>query len=103
MSDLDLNQLFPFPLDDFQQDAIAALNAGKSAIVCAPTGSGKTLIGEYAIYRALANEQRVFYTTPLKALSNQKNCETSKSNSVPRMWDCSQGTSPSTAMLPSSS
>lgn len=72
MSDLDLNQLFPFPLDDFQQDAIAALNAGKSAIVCAPTGSGKTLIGEYAIYRALANEQRVFYTTPLKALSNQK-------------------------------
>ncbi|MGM0457144.1 MAG: DEAD/DEAH box helicase, partial [Cyanobacteriota bacterium] len=72
MSDLDLNQLFPFPLDDFQHEAIAALNAGQSAIVCAPTGSGKTLIGEYAIYRALTNQQRVFYTTPLKALSNQK-------------------------------
>lgn len=72
MSDLDLNQLFPFPLDDFQQEAIAALNASKSTIVCAPTGSGKTLIGEYAIYRALANQKRVFYTTPLKALSNQK-------------------------------
>jgi superfamily II RNA helicase len=64
--------LFPFPLDEFQTDAIAALDAGKSVVVCAPTGSGKTLIGEYAIYRALASQQRVFYTTPLKALSNQK-------------------------------
>ncbi|MFE4105480.1 DEAD/DEAH box helicase [Almyronema epifaneia] len=65
-------QLFPFQLDDFQQQAIAALNANKSVVVCAPTGSGKTLIGEYAIYRALAQGKRVFYTTPLKALSNQK-------------------------------
>ncbi|MBO9998055.1 MAG: DEAD/DEAH box helicase [Cyanobacteria bacterium SID2] len=72
MSALDLNTLFPFQLDDFQHQAIEALNAGKSAIVCAPTGSGKTLIGEYAIYRALVNQRRVFYTTPLKALSNQK-------------------------------
>ncbi|MDC0833596.1 DEAD/DEAH box helicase [Leptolyngbya valderiana BDU 20041] len=72
MSELDLSALFPFALDDFQHQAIDALNAGKSAIVCAPTGSGKTLIGEYAIYRALASERRVFYTTPLKALSNQK-------------------------------
>ncbi|MEM8603542.1 MAG: RNA helicase [Cyanobacteria bacterium P01_H01_bin.121] len=69
---LDLKQLFPFELDDFQKQAIAALNADSSVVVCAPTGSGKTLIGEYAIYRALAQEQRVFYTTPLKALSNQK-------------------------------
>jgi superfamily II RNA helicase len=69
---LDLKQLFPFKLDNFQHKAIAALNAGKSVIVCAPTGSGKTLIGEYAIYRALARGKRVFYTTPLKALSNQK-------------------------------
>mgnify|MGYP005838134377 CR=1 FL=1 len=68
----DLKRLFPFPLDDFQYDAIVALNAGKSVVVCAPTGSGKTLIGEYAIYRALNNGKRVFYTTPLKALSNQK-------------------------------
>jgi len=52
--------------------AIAALDAGQSVVVCAPTGSGKTLIGEYAIYRALARGKRVFYTTPLKALSNQK-------------------------------
>jgi superfamily II RNA helicase len=69
---LDLNTLFPFELDEFQQQAIAALNAGRSVVVCAPTGSGKTLIGEYTIYRALARGGRVFYTTPLKALSNQK-------------------------------
>ena len=68
----DLRSLFPFKLDDFQEEAIAALNAGESVVVCAPTGSGKTLIGEYAIHRALAKGKRVFYTTPLKALSNQK-------------------------------
>ncbi|MDY7022034.1 MAG: DEAD/DEAH box helicase, partial [Cyanobacteriota bacterium] len=50
---LELSNLFPFQLDPFQLDAIAALNANKSVVVCAPTGSGKTLIGEYAIYRAL--------------------------------------------------
>jgi superfamily II RNA helicase len=71
-STLDLNNLFPFALDDFQKQAIAALNANKSVVVCAPTGSGKTLVGEYAIYRALSRGKRVFYTTPLKALSNQK-------------------------------
>ena len=64
--------LFPFQLDDFQLDAIDALNQGESVIVCAPTGSGKTLVGEYAIHRALDMGKRVFYTTPLKALSNQK-------------------------------
>ncbi|RMG13104.1 MAG: RNA helicase [Cyanobacteria bacterium J055] len=70
--ELDPQNLFPFALDDFQLEAIAALDANKSVIVCAPTGSGKTLVGEYAIYRALARGKRVFYTTPLKALSNQK-------------------------------
>ncbi|MBV8882400.1 MAG: DEAD/DEAH box helicase, partial [Chroococcidiopsidaceae cyanobacterium CP_BM_RX_35] len=70
--ELDLKSIFPFELDEFQQEAIAALNAGRSVVVCAPTGAGKTLIGEYAIYRALAGGRRVFYTTPLKALSNQK-------------------------------
>ena len=67
-----LDQLFPFPLDDFQLEAIDALNQGHSVVVSAPTGSGKTLVGEYAIHRALAHGQKVFYTTPLKALSNQK-------------------------------
>lgn len=71
-SEIDLKTIFPFDLDQFQKDAIAALNAGRSVVVCAPTGSGKTLIGEYAIYRALSRGRRVFYTTPLKALSNQK-------------------------------
>ncbi|MFS8826133.1 DEAD/DEAH box helicase, partial [Synechococcus sp. R6-6] len=68
----ELRQLFPFELDDFQIRAIQVLAAGESVVVCAPTGSGKTLIGEYAIYRALSQGKRVFYTTPLKALSNQK-------------------------------
>jgi superfamily II RNA helicase len=72
VTSLNLSELFPFPLDQFQKNAIAALNVGKSVVVCAPTGSGKTLIGEYAIYHALADGRRVFYTTPLKALSNQK-------------------------------
>ncbi|MCS5699429.1 DEAD/DEAH box helicase [Cyanobium sp. FGCU-52] len=67
-----LDQLFPFPLDPFQLDAIDALNQGHSVVVSAPTGSGKTLVGEYAIHRALAHGRKVFYTTPLKALSNQK-------------------------------
>ncbi|MCC0177604.1 DEAD/DEAH box helicase [Waterburya agarophytonicola K14] len=71
-SEFNLQELFPFELDEFQKQAIAALSAGKSVVICAPTGSGKTLIGEYAIYRALNHGKRVFYTTPLKALSNQK-------------------------------
>jgi len=70
--ELDPSSVFPFQLDQFQKDAIASLNAGNSVVVCAPTGSGKTLVGEYAIYRALSRGKRVFYTTPLKALSNQK-------------------------------
>ena len=71
-SELNPQELFPFELDEFQHKAIAALAADKSVVICAPTGSGKTLIGEYAIYRALSHGKRVFYTTPLKALSNQK-------------------------------
>ena len=71
-SELNIKELFPFELDKFQKKAIAALSADKSVVICAPTGSGKTLIGEYAIYRALSHGKRVFYTTPLKALSNQK-------------------------------
>lgn len=71
-SSLDLSAIFPFELDTFQKSAIEALDRGSSIVVCAPTGAGKTLIGEYSIYRALARGKRVFYTTPLKALSNQK-------------------------------
>jgi ATP-dependent RNA helicase HelY len=61
-----------FPLDDFQRRALDALDAGRSVLVAAPTGSGKTIVAEYAIARALARGGKSFYTTPLKALSNQK-------------------------------
>ncbi len=67
-----LGEIFPFPLDSFQLDAIKAINSGNSIVLTAPTGSGKTILGEFAIYRALNHQSRVFYTTPLKALSNQK-------------------------------
>jgi superfamily II RNA helicase len=62
----------PFPPDEFQTDAFAALDAGRSVLVSAPTGSGKTLVAAYAVHRALAAGGKAFYTTPLKALSNQK-------------------------------
>jgi ATP-dependent RNA helicase HelY len=63
---------YPFPLDDFQLRAIGALEAGESVLVAAATGSGKTVVAEYGIERALAGRRKAFYTTPLKALSNQK-------------------------------
>ncbi len=63
---------FPFELDDFQKDACNYIDNGKSVVVCAPTGAGKTVIAQHAIHRALEEGTRIFYTTPLKALSNQK-------------------------------
>ena len=63
---------YRFPLDDFQLRAVAAIAGGKSVIVSAPTGAGKTLVAEFAIHRVLDRGRRVAYTTPLKALSNQK-------------------------------
>ncbi len=63
---------FDFKLDDFQQQAVDYINDNKSIVVCAPTGAGKTCIAESAIQKALEENTRLFYTTPLKALSNQK-------------------------------
>lgn len=63
---------FNFELDDFQKEAIEHIKNGKSVVVCAPTGAGKTCIAQSAIHLALENGTRIFYTTPLKALSNQK-------------------------------
>jgi superfamily II RNA helicase len=63
---------YPFPIDDFQLEAIEHLAADRSVLVAAPTGTGKTLVAEYAIWRGQQRGQRVIYTTPLKALSNQK-------------------------------
>ncbi|MGD0982700.1 MAG: DEAD/DEAH box helicase [Acidimicrobiales bacterium] len=62
----------PYPLDRFQLDAIELLDDGQSVLVSAPTGSGKTVVAEYAVHLALQEGAKVFYTTPIKALSNQK-------------------------------
>ena len=67
-----------FGLDRFQLDAIEAVDQRVNVLVSAPTGSGKTLVANYAIGRELEREQRTFYTTPLKALSNQKYHELSE-------------------------
>jgi ATP-dependent RNA helicase HelY len=63
---------YPFALDPFQDEACTALEDGYSVLVCAPTGAGKTVVGEFAVHLALAANQKCFYTTPIKALSNQK-------------------------------
>lgn len=63
---------FPFELDDFQKEACEIIDNGESVVVCAPTGAGKTVIAQHAINNALKQGCRIFYTTPLKALSNQK-------------------------------
>jgi ATP-dependent RNA helicase HelY len=64
--------LYAFTLDPFQVVACQALEAGRGVLVAAPTGSGKTVVGEFAVHLALARGQKCFYTTPIKALSNQK-------------------------------
>jgi len=64
--------LYDFDFDPFQVEACHALGAGHGVLVAAPTGSGKTVIGEYAVHLALAQGRKCFYTTPIKALSNQK-------------------------------
>ncbi len=66
---------YTFALDPFQLNAIRAIEAGKGVLVAAPTGAGKTVVGEFAIFRALSTQTKCFYTTPIKALSNQKFAE----------------------------
>ncbi|WP_029069685.1 DEAD/DEAH box helicase [Jonesia quinghaiensis] len=68
----DFTQTLSFPLDDFQVDACQRLEAGDGVLVAAPTGAGKTIVGEFAVYLALKQHRKAFYTTPIKALSNQK-------------------------------
>src|SRR5512144_3018204 len=64
--------LLPFTLDSFQVKACSALESGHGVLVCAPTGAGKTVVGEFAVHLALAAGRKCFYATPIKALSNQK-------------------------------
>ena len=90
---------YAFGLDDFQIQALDALDAGRSVLVAAPTGSGKTVVAEYAVAKALAEGGKTFYTTPLKALSNQKfgdlvrkqaaraNVKGFKPYLIPRLWN----------------
>ena len=68
-------ELLDFALDPFQEQACHALAKGKGVLVAAPTGAGKTVVGEFAIHLGLEKNQKVFYTTPIKALSNQKFAE----------------------------
>jgi ATP-dependent RNA helicase HelY len=63
---------FPFPLDDFQIEGCKALEDGKGVLVAAPTGAGKTIVGEFAAFLAIEQGKKCFYTAPIKALSNQK-------------------------------
>ena len=63
---------FEFDLDDFQIRACYAIEDGNGVLVAAPTGAGKTIVGEFAAYLALEQRRKCFYTTPIKALSNQK-------------------------------
>src|SRR3984957_6491956 len=65
-------QLYGFEFDEFQLAACRALDSGQGVLVAAPTGSGKTVVGEFAVHLALAQGRKCFYTTPIKALSNQK-------------------------------
>jgi ATP-dependent RNA helicase HelY len=63
---------YGFNFDDYQREACAHIEAGSGVLVAAPTGAGKTIVGEFAVFLALENGRKCFYTTPIKALSNQK-------------------------------
>ncbi len=63
---------YPFPLDEFQLAACREIEEGRGVLLAAPTGSGKTVVGEFAVHLALRTGRKCFYTTPIKALSNQK-------------------------------
>lgn len=68
----DFLSVISFELDPFQRQACEALEDGHGVLVCAPTGAGKTVVGEFAVHLALTEGRKCFYTTPIKALSNQK-------------------------------
>src|SRR3978361_1200351 len=63
---------YGFAFDDYQREACAHVEGGSGVLVAAPTGAGKTIVGEFAVYLALQQGRKAFYTAPIKALSNQK-------------------------------
>ena len=63
----DFLERYPFSMDDFQIKGCQALESGKSVLVAAPTGAGKTIVGEFAAYLAISSGKKCFYTTPIKA------------------------------------
>jgi ATP-dependent RNA helicase HelY len=67
--------MLPFQLDEFQRTACEAVEDGHGVLVCAPTGAGKTVVGEFAVHQAITEGTKCFYTTPIKALSNQKHAD----------------------------
>ncbi len=71
----DFRASISFDLDPFQAEACKKVTEGHSVLVAAPTGAGKTVVGEFAIFQALRENRKAFYTTPIKALSNQKYSE----------------------------
>jgi len=74
-----------FELDPFQRQSCEALEDGHGVLVCAPTGAGKTVVGEFAVHLALAQGRKCFYTTPIKALSNQKHADLSARHGAPNV------------------
>ena len=92
-----------FPLDDFQIEACRAVEEGRGVLVAAPTGAGKTIVGEFAVHLALATGRKAFYTTPIKALSNQKYTDLVRRPRRRQRSACSPATPRSTARPRSSS
>ncbi|MBS2961643.1 DEAD/DEAH box helicase [Actinocrinis puniceicyclus] len=78
-------KLYSFGLDQFQLDGCRALEEGRGVLVAAPTGAGKTVVGEFAVHLALAQGRKCFYTTPIKALSNQKYADLVKRHGADRV------------------
>src|SRR5258708_37031240 len=77
--------LYDFEFDDYQLEACRALADGHGVLLAAPTGSGKTVVGEFAVHLALASGRKCFYTTPIKALSNQKYADLVRRYSAPKV------------------
>ena len=95
-------ELQRFDLDPFQKAACSSLEAGRSVLVAAPTGAGKTIVAEFAVYQAMQEPSaKVFYTAPMKALSNQK-FQSSSRTTARRTSGCSPATPTSTRVRASS-